>query len=79
MGCLKKEVPGKILLLVGPPGVGKTSIGKSIANSLKRQFFRFSVGGMGDEAGTFVIVFFGTVHIFLFYHYQKLRGIEGLT
>ena len=66
MGCLKKEVPGKILLLVGPPGVGKTSIGKSIANSLKRQFFRFSVGGMGDEAGTYVLSFLEMTHIFFF-------------
>jgi len=66
VGCLKKEVPGKILLLVGPPGVGKTSIGKSIANSLKRQFFRFSVGGMGDEAGTYVLSFLEMTHIFFF-------------
>jgi len=39
---------GKIMLFVGPPGVGKTSIGKSIAKSLNREFFRFSVGGLSD-------------------------------
>jgi len=50
VGRLKGEVAGSILLLVGPPGVGKTSIGRSIANTLGREFYRFSLGGMRDEA-----------------------------
>jgi Lon-like ATP-dependent protease len=50
VGKLKKGIQGKILCLVGPPGVGKTSIGKSIARALDRQFYRFSVGGLSDVA-----------------------------
>ncbi|EAL21187.1 hypothetical protein CNBD2440 [Cryptococcus deneoformans B-3501A] len=50
IGKLRGSVEGKILCLVGPPGVGKTSIGKSIAKALGRQFFRFSVGGLTDVA-----------------------------
>ncbi|MFP4637854.1 MAG: endopeptidase La [Spirochaetaceae bacterium] len=47
---LKKDFKGSILCLVGPPGVGKTSVGKSVARALGKDFFRFSVGGMRDEA-----------------------------
>jgi ATP-dependent Lon protease len=47
---LKKDSKGSILCLVGPPGVGKTSVGRSIAKAMGKEFFRFSVGGMRDEA-----------------------------
>ncbi|MEL3907888.1 MAG: endopeptidase La [Treponemataceae bacterium] len=47
---LKNDNKGAILLFVGPPGVGKTSVGMSIAKAMNKPFFRFSVGGMRDEA-----------------------------
>uniref|UniRef100_H2YQA0 Lon protease homolog n=1 Tax=Ciona savignyi TaxID=51511 RepID=H2YQA0_CIOSA len=50
VGILRSHSHGKILCFHGPPGVGKTSIARSIARALNRQYFRFSVGGMHDVA-----------------------------
>ncbi|NCD34193.1 MAG: endopeptidase La [Spartobacteria bacterium] len=50
VGVKKGNISGSIICFVGPPGVGKTSIGRSIARSMGRNFYRFSVGGIRDEA-----------------------------
>ncbi|GMI88872.1 lon protease 1 [Hibiscus trionum] len=50
VGKLRGSSQGKIICLSGPPGVGKTSIGRSISRALNRKFFRFSVGGLSDVA-----------------------------
>ena len=48
VGKLQGNIPGKVLCFVGPPGTGKTSVAKSIARALGREYYQFSVGGAND-------------------------------
>lgn len=50
LGALRGSTAGSIMLFAGPPGVGKTSVGRSIAKALGRPFFRLSLGGVGDDS-----------------------------
>ncbi len=50
IGKMRGDIAGSIILLTGPPGVGKTSLGRSVASALGRKFYRFSLGGMQDES-----------------------------
>jgi len=78
VGKLRGIVEAKIICLVGPPGMGKTSIGKSIEPALGRRFFLFSVGGLTDVAEikghrrTYV----GSVHIPVFLCLGPLKQIH---
>jgi Lon-like ATP-dependent protease len=70
VGKLRGSSQGKIICLCGPPGVGKTSIGRSVARALNRKFYRFSVGGLSDIAEIKVQRYY--IHYMLFFGQQRL-------
>jgi len=80
VGRLRGSTQGKILCLVGPPGVGKTSVGRSIAGALERKYYRFSVGGLSDVAeikGDFpgLLPVFLTLAQYMYYRLNKHRAV----
>ena len=79
VGRLRGTTHGKILCLVGPPGVGKTSVGRSIARALNRKYYRFSVGGLSDVAEIKGASGFSMSHPCVFGHHCNFGSMLALV